>query len=209
MTVITPLRQTFREAPVRGRSQVVRRPGFTLIEVTVVVILIVIFATMLVPRMVGQQAREFQKACDEVADLLTMYAKRESISSSQIGLRYDENQRRLEVIVYDEEHRPGYPVRSVWREDRHIRPVRLPDFAELIEFNANGELHNLAQWPFVSQPGQQRPTITLVLRGIDESRTFVLPSYAIAPRSFRESETVTGIYEQVDLNAIGRRRDDW
>ena len=68
--------------------------------VVVVAILAVIMA-MTVPRMLGREGRDLQLSADRVADLLTMYAQRESLSSRPAGIWHDTATHRLVLMVLD------------------------------------------------------------------------------------------------------------
>ena len=52
------------------------RCGFTLIEMIVVIIVMAIMASLTLPRLFGNDRRQFQHVADQVSDLLMMYAQR-------------------------------------------------------------------------------------------------------------------------------------
>src|SRR5262245_48112392 len=99
--------------------------GFTLIEMIVVVVILAIMAAMVVPRLGSSQRREFHLAIDQVSDLLTMYAQRESLGQKIVGLQYAGNEVRMMVLDYDNS-RPGSP--ATWHTDVYVEPVTLPGF---------------------------------------------------------------------------------
>jgi prepilin-type N-terminal cleavage/methylation domain-containing protein len=198
-------------AAVRGpqpAGPVVARRAFTLVEIIVVLIIIVLLASVTTPRFFGNNERIFRNTCDQVADLLTMYAQREALGQKPVGLIYDPSRHWLMLAVYDMDPESGSRSGG-WRWDPLVSPVKLPEFAALVEVLTNGEIVNIAEWPLASRPGQDRPTIEVALQGPSEVVRIVLPGYAMSPRKFRESDTAAGYLTPVDLNLSGRMREEW
>ncbi|HRP63438.1 MAG TPA: prepilin-type N-terminal cleavage/methylation domain-containing protein [Phycisphaerales bacterium] len=190
---------------IRRPSRIAR--GFSLIELIVVIAILAILATMTVPRLLGNQDRQFRATCDQVADMLTMYARRDSLAEKPIGLMYDEARRWLIVTVYDMEQ--GSESKAYdWRWDRYIQPVKLPDFVHLGEVRIDGSRVDITNWPYRSRPGHERPMIEIVLDGPEESITIALASYAVTPRQFRDGASAN-FPMPIDLNAAGQMREDW
>ena len=61
-------------------------PGFTLVEMLVVIVIIALIFSMSIPRFAGRDRRTLQLAADQVADLLTMYAQRASLGQKPVGI---------------------------------------------------------------------------------------------------------------------------
>jgi prepilin-type N-terminal cleavage/methylation domain-containing protein len=184
--------------------------GFTLIEVLVVVALIAIMAAVIVPRFSGNEQRQFQLAVDQVADLLTMYAQRESSGSTSVGLEQDYGRNELLLVVLDiDPTRRGAP--SAWMRDHNTRPVRLPKFMrpEDVVVFADGEAVDISQWPLTNNVGQDRPSIEIAMYGPRTSANLKLPPYAVAPIRTDDLRDSAGVRERVDLDASGRSREDW
>ncbi len=183
--------------------------AFTLMELLVVLVLLGFIAAMMVPRMIGNESREFRLVCDQVADLLTMYARRESLSTKPVGLLYDEQRHWLYMMEFDIDEESNLRD-AMWQHDSTIRPVRLPDFVTLTDVRSDGDHVDISQWPLTTRPGQDRPAVTLSLRGPDNDVvTFHLPPYAVAPRRFGDNERSSPFASPIDLNAIGRSRGEW
>lgn len=172
-------------------------------------VLLGLIASMMVPRLLGNESRVFQLTCDQVADMLTMFAKRESLGSKPIGLLYDPDRHWLYVMEFDAEEDSRLRD-AIWQHDMLIRPVRLPDFVELTDVRSDGDSVDISAWPLTNRPGQTRPAVTISLRGPEgESVTFHLPSHAVAPQRFGDGARTTSHPSPIDLNAMGRSRGEW
>ena len=179
-----------------------------MIELLVALMIVAIMAGMAVPRMFGNDARVFQVTCEEVSDLLTMFARRESQGGKPVGLVYDESRRELSMIQYDVEMDSG-ALRPQWRHDVLIKPVRLPEFVHLLEVRSDGTYVDISQWPLMNRLGHARPTVSISLQGPNGVVTFVLPPHAIAPRQTGGRRETAPYPEPIDLNAVGRSRGEW
>jgi prepilin-type N-terminal cleavage/methylation domain-containing protein len=182
--------------------------GFTVIEMLIVVVILAILAGMAVPRLFTNDHRIFRLTCDEVADLLTMYAKRESTGSRPVGLMYDEQRHALVMLEFDVDDQSARG-RARWRTDALIQPVRLPEFVELVEVRADGDYIDITEWPLSNRPGQERPRISLSLQGVGRTVTLVLPPHAVSPRQIGWSDDDAMHPVPVDLNSIGLSRGEW
>ncbi len=193
-------------------SKQFRRRAFTLIEVIIVIALLAILTSMIVPRLVGHEGRVQQLAAERVADMLTMFAQREALSSKPVGIWHDAERNWLVLVVLDiNDANPDEP--ATWRPDRAVAPVKLPASVppDGVAGTADGRAIDFRQWPIATEPGRPRPRIEISLYTDDGSvRTVVLPAHAIAPYHLdRELESMIALREPVDLDAAGRHREDW
>lgn len=183
--------------------------GFTLVELTVVLVVLVLLASMIVPRLTGNIDRLFKASGEQVADLLTMFAQRDSLAQQPVGLFYDEDAHQLLVRVYDIDP-DSYDQTPQWRQDRFIRPLKLPEFVELVEVLEDHATVDIRQWPLTSRPGQQRPWIEIVLGGPDGATTSIsLAPHDVSPLVYSHDDQPPQIAMPIDLNAAGRMREDW
>lgn len=60
-----------------------------MIEMIVVVVVLAILASMVAPRLVGSARRQATLTAEEVAELFTLFAHRESMGESKIAIGYD------------------------------------------------------------------------------------------------------------------------
>ncbi|MHC5113451.1 MAG: prepilin-type N-terminal cleavage/methylation domain-containing protein [Planctomycetota bacterium] len=184
------------------------RSGFTLLEVIVVISIIAVLATLAVPRLTGTARRTFDLTADKVGDLLLMFAQRDSLGQSPVGIRYDTDLRKLELVTlrrYDDGS-------SDWLVDRFVTPIELPDLIdeEQLAVYADGEWVDVRDFPLSHTPGETRPSIEIYLTTIDGAHetTVVLSPHAVAPRRSDRTDLVAR-RAPIDLDGAGRSREDW
>lgn len=193
------------EPPTRRSSA---RAGFTLLEITVVIVIIGIMGALIVPRLLGNQTREFKLAVEQVGDLLTMYAQRSRLDSKVVGIGFDRYANSLQLMSVADDDGSG---QASWTRDFYVQPVLLPRFmADTdIEFEVDGDRADPADWPISSDPGQPRPMIAITMRGAGEMATLQLLPYAVAPVLSSTYQSSGVMRDQVDLDQTGRNREDW
>jgi type II secretory pathway pseudopilin PulG len=185
------------------------RLAFTIVEVLVVVVILVLLATMMVPRLFTNDVRIYRATCEELADMLMMFAQRDALSQQPVGLFYNEDLHQIEVLLYDVDPE-SYDRTPQWRQDRFIRPLKLPQFVELVEVLEDHATIDIRQWPLASRPGQQRPWIEIILGGPDgETTSITMAPHEVSPLVYSHDEQPPLIAVPVDLNAAGRMREDW
>ena len=184
------------------------RRGFTLIELIIVMVIMAIFATMALPRIFGNNDRRFQQTADEVADLLMMYAQRNTLGARPIGLMQDTQRHRLALMTLEVDEE-SLDKQSYWALDRNIKPVLLPDDVVIFDVHADGESVDISQWPFQSEPGQPRVSLAIILQGPSGIITIALAAHALAPIQTYSKEYAQWLGGPIDLDAAGRDREDW
>ncbi len=179
--------------------------------VVVVAVLAVVMA-MTLPRMLGREGRVLQLAADRVADLLTMYAQRESLSSRPSGIWHDTASNRLVLMVLDADGAtPDQP--ADWRPDRTVQPVQLPPSVDVergVGASVDGTVVDISRWPIATEPGKRRPRIEISLYDNDgRVKTLVLPAHALKPYDLDDTDALLASRQPTDLDAAGRHREDW
>jgi len=178
----------------------------------IVVGVLAVITAMTVPRLLSREGRMFQLTADRVADLLTMFAQRESLSARPAGIWLDKERRRLVLMVLDiDEAAREEP--ALWRPDRTVRPVPMPttiDVERGIVVSVDGSTVDISQWPVATEPGRPRPRIEISLYADDGSvKTIALPAHAMAPYQLDDAHAALASRRPLDLDAAGRSREDW
>ncbi len=174
----------------------------------VVVVILGIMAALTIPRMLGNEHREYQLAVDRVADLLMMFAQRESLGARPVGLWEDAQNRQLVLMMLPRlQDQPGAEL--TWVPDRTVRPVPLPRDVIILDVHADGERVDISSWPLQVEPGQTRPDIAIVLEGPSGIRTIALAGHALSPLQIHGQNYQEWMGGPIDLDAVGQDREDW
>lgn len=184
------------------------RCGFTLIEMIVVIMVMAIMATLILPRLFGNDHRQFQNVADQVSDLLMMYAQRESLGTKPVGLWEDTDRRQLTLMTL-EVLEDSLETQSGWVIDRTVRPVSLPNDVSILDVHVDGESVDISEWPLQSPPGQLRPSLAIILEGPNGIITIAMASHSLVPLQIHSEQYGEWMGGPVDLDAAGRDREDW
>ena len=190
-----------------------------MVEIIVVLVILALMMGMVVPRFAGSQRRALELVVDQVADLLVMYAQRESLGARPVGIYHDTNVTDeseslgwLSVVVLEPED-PTDPRTAVWNVDRNVQPIMLPELITAVMFEEDGEMLDITATPFAVPPGQQRPEIRITLEAGNRLATVTLPPFAMTPVVSGLGTARDSNYSVerrvVDLDAVGRSREDW
>ncbi len=175
------------------------------------VVLLALLSSLTVPRIFGTQKRVFQQTANQVADLMLMYAQRDRLGQKPVGLLYSETDNWLMLVVLSEDD-AIQGIDPSWELDATVAPVKLPSFIEAgdLVVYTDGISVDIRDWPLANSPGRDLPTIEIELYGPDgQLATVVLPSGAIAPDVYGFDQYPIPRAQAIDLDAIGRSREDW
>jgi prepilin-type N-terminal cleavage/methylation domain-containing protein len=184
------------------------RRAFTLIELIVVIMVLAIFASAIVPRLGSTVREEASSAVDKAAELVRLFAYRQSLGAQQVALWRDGADGRIHLIVKDiDPEDPDAPPE--WRADRFAAPVALPDGLELVDVRADGKRLDPGEWTIAGIPGGERPKVELRFAGHGVDASVVLPSGS--PSVFRvdAGEPDRVARDVIDLDESGRSREPW
>ena len=181
------------------------RSGFTLLEIIVVIMIMVVMAAMILPRMTGNQNREFTLAVEKVNDVVLMFAHRVSTSNQPVALRYDPQTKQFELLTKKSEDGEYF-----WGLDPLAAPVKLPSWldSDAITIFVDGEIADTTQWPITTTPGETRPLIEVALNWEEHSALISLPSHAMGPNIWFDGVGNDPLIP-IDLDAQGRGREEW
>jgi prepilin-type N-terminal cleavage/methylation domain-containing protein len=184
-----------------------RPAAFTMIEVIVVSVLMVVLAAIIVPRVVGGASRQARVTVDAVRDLVTAAGQREALTSQAVALAFDAEAPgggRLSVLSAPASGKPPGP-------DPLLQPVALGEL-ELERCDANGQTLSKRRWQVPLREGAIRPSLSLILRQADGARWIVsLPSEAASATATRvEGEApLATTSASIDLDRAGKRGEAW
>ena len=188
----------------RANAEHVRR-AFTLLEMIVVVIVIGIMSALIIPRMGGNQYREYSLTVERVNDVVLMFAHRGSTSNQPAGLRFDSQRNQFELLTKVDEDGEYF-----WKPDPLARPVTLPDWFDehALSIFVDGEYVDTMQWPITTTPGEARPLIEVALDWEEHSSLISLPAHAMGPNIWLNGEGTEPLMP-IDLDASGQGREEW
>ena len=187
----------------------IRRAAFTLLEMIIVIIIFGLFLALTVPRLSGQERRQLKFAVDQVTDFLTMFAYREQLGQRAIAIEYNGEEKKLYLLIRDNE--AGDPeAPSVWMYDRLVKPVELPESVTVSDARVDGLSIDTSFFQILAKPNEERPLIEMTLQGANfELQTLVLLPHGVAPTVYSAEEFENAGRMAVDLDAMGRSREDW
>ncbi len=188
------------------------RLGFTLIEVTVATVIIVILAAMIIPRFSGTERRQFEAVVEQVSDMLVVYAHRDRMNRQPVGIFHDYERNWLTVVLLEDEEAPGTDQYG-WRVDPIVTPVKLPDDITEVFATEDHNMVDITQWPLTNRSDQSRPTIALEIVSASYSATLTLEPHAMAPRVSYSFDTQrrggANARDPINLDRGGRNREEW
>jgi hypothetical protein len=136
-----------------------------------------------------------------------MFGQRQNLGQKIVGISHNLDDNSIALIEIDSDS-SGF---SGWRYDAYVKPLRLPEFMSEadVEFYVDGDPYDASDWPLSSEPGQQRPSIEIRLRGPDESATLILSPHGVSPLILDDSNSSGMTRQAIDLDGEGRGREDW
>lgn len=197
-----------RRGLITGRFRTPRRlrRGFSLLEVIIVTVMLVLVGALAAPRFIVVQRKEEEKSIGDVEDLLRMFAFRNAIGAQQIGLHYDKAAGRVSLWILD--LNPKNPTGPrVWQPDRLSSAVDLPESMMIDAASSDETEIRDDMWTITSHPDGSRPRIAVSLKGRETSGMLVLDSYSSVP--VRTDKQGAVVRDPIDLDREGRTLDPW
>jgi len=180
-------------------------------ELIIVMVILAIIMSITIPRLVSHGRRELDLAAQELLDLLTMFAQREATEQRPIAIWHDASRNWIVLMVLDGD--PADPEAPAdWRVDPYVSPVKLPSSVDprYVHATEDGEQADFQKWPIATRLGQPRPAIEISFANQDGlTHTVSLPAHALAPYRHDAARTYAQLRYPIDLDAAGRRQEDW
>jgi len=183
------------------------RRAFTMVELIVVVVILAIAAVAIVPKFSGTARQDADNSVERVAELLRMFAFRESLGSQQVALWRDPADGRIHLLVKDAMGDAGGP--PDWRADRFAAPVALVDGLELVNVEVDDDAMDPSEWIIASVPGGERPQVEFRLVGHGIDSTVTLPGGSPAVVRVDADKPAPIARFPIDLNRQGRSDEPW
>jgi prepilin-type N-terminal cleavage/methylation domain-containing protein len=184
--------------------------GFTMIELIVVSVLLVVLAAVIAPRLVGGDAREARLTAVAVRDLLSAAGEREALTSQNVILSFDAEEGdggRLSVLTAAPGGRPGPDA---------LLPAISMGATEVERCEAAGVMLSPRRWQVPLREGEIRPAVALTLRHESGGRWMIsLPSEAMgatmleAPLDAAAARPLSSGPAPIDLDAAGGGDEPW
>lgn len=191
-------------------SKPIRR-AFTLIELVVVMIVMSIIMAITLPRLSNTDGRKLQNAADELADMLTMFAHHAATEHRPIAIWHDYQRNWIVLLVMDiDPATPNDPPQ--WQIDRFVQPIKLPDSVDrtTVFGMQDGEAVDFQRWPIATKPGQPRTEIQISFTdNTGLTKTLLLKGHSLTPVQLDNAAETSAIRLAIDLDATGRRQEDW
>lgn len=182
--------------------------GFTIVEVLLVLVLLVVIGSVTVPRLVGVTRRQVQVALDGVQDLLSMFAYRDSLGAQPVAIWFDPATGTLQLMV-KEAQPEDRQASAEWLPDRFVQPVRFPPGMEIVDVRFDDRPQSLNEWLFTTLPNTERPRLEIVLDSDEGAARFLLDPHAIAPIRFESGVDAPAYRSPRDLDGLGLDRGVW
>lgn len=184
--------------------------GFTLLEVIIVAVVLVLLATMIVPRMSKMSQRRNNAAIESAASVVAAFAFHESTGRKQLALSYDSDFRQLELQVLEFDANDSMN-RPHWRIHPFTQPVTLPESVDIVSISSNGEPLDPDDFFIATEAAGNRPSIEMRFdTDNDNGATIALTPYALSPVViFDHMDNAPMVRQPANLEDMGLEREDW
>ncbi len=188
------------------------RPAFTLVELTVVIVILGVIAGLVGPRMVRRDSRQADQTVGRVASLLDSAARRVAMSSDPVQIEFDDEAREIRVLsrVRDEGFRQSWDRRERWHVDPLIPPVALGE-VQVGEVMLGYRRIRDKAWRIQFGGAGGTPSVSIDFRTDSPAREWKVVLDGASGRavagSLKDFATMAPTF--VDLDDAGKRRAPW
>ncbi len=187
-------------------------PAFTLVELTVVIVILGVIAGLVGPRMVRRDSRQADQTVGRVASLLDSAARRVAMSSDPVQIEFDDEAREIRVLsrVREEGFRQSWDRRERWHVDPLIPPVALGD-VQVGEVMLDSRRIRDKAWRIQFGGADGTPNVSIDFRTDSPVRAWTVVLAGASGRavagSLKDFATMAPTF--VDLDDAGKRVSPW
>ena len=188
----------------RGPANPFRR-AFTIIEVIVVAIILAVLAAAVAPRLVAMGGREVRASALAVGDLVSVAARRDTLTSQRVALEFDANNDSLVLMTMQAADDSGAVS---WRPDKLMPGVVLG--GTVMQASADGVALDAKGWRVEFPQGSRRPSLEIVLSDAKNKEHWRVNLPSIASHAAVSAGNAQGASDQsIDLDATGGGTSPW
>lgn len=189
------------------------QPGFTLIEVIVVVVILAVLAGVAIPRLLSTSDRRGEAEAQAAASLITQAARRQMLTTTRVAVEYDAAAGSLKVVSLKPGDVTSFDGRErVWAEDLLLPRVAL-EAVEVVAATSSTTALDPGRFHAELSDGGGRVTFAMVLRdritGSEWTVRLPLTSDRALLSAGNEMRDAQADPDTVDLDDTGRRDNPW
>ncbi len=192
-----------------------RRAAFTMIELICVVLVLSVTAGLIVPRVVGNEARAQETKARAIADLFSAIARKDALSDEPLRLQFDREKQTLEFLVLRRDSLQTSFNNAGWVKDPLAADIPLDDITPGT-LSLDGVSQFPDNWTIEFPQTATRQPVHLTLDAINESGKPV-PAWVVELLPYETKATIrrAGAASDplrnrlVDLDAVGRGESPW
>jgi prepilin-type N-terminal cleavage/methylation domain-containing protein len=189
------------------------QPGFTLVELVVVVVILAVLAGLAVPRMLLNSDRKGRTEAEAAALLLTQAARRQMLTTARVAVEYDAEDGALKIVSLKPGDLASFDGRDrVWVEDPLLPRVPL-EALEVVSGTSSTAALDPRRFHAELSGQNGRVTFGLVLRdkaaGSQWTVRLPLTSDRALLASGHETKDEQSDPDSIDLDDAGRRDSPW
>lgn len=181
------------------------RDAFTLVEVIVVIVILVLVAGFVTPRLTRRSDAPAQDTAEMVRAFLSAVAARDAATSAPIAIEFDADANTLGLLVENDDPR----VRSFWRRDATSPRVDL-SAVHLTLALADGGALGTRGWRFEIAQAERRARIEIELQSRSSGTRWTISLEPLALRAVSShSNEVPISADVIDLDDTARGSWVW
>jgi type II secretory pathway pseudopilin PulG len=186
------------------------RTSFTLIELVVAIVIMAVMVGLIVPRLLSTTDRKLRAQVESVTDLVTVAARRASLSTQRVALEFDGSTGLRVMVLRARDLASFAPGNLEWVPDP-LAPIPSHDDLSIVSAAADGKALSPSAWRIEFAPSTRNPDVAI---GLEDSGgrpwTIVLGSGSVQARAFEGSPRQVGVQSSaVDLDAGAKGDQPW